>query len=135
MAKIQDSLLTFIRIEPFSRHWADNNLTEDDLIALEWDLIANPTKGERLVGTGGFRKIRLAGEKSGKGKSGGCRVLYLYLQPYGTVYLVVLFGKSDKDNISKADRNELASMAASLESDTKGKRETWLKQNRRPRKS
>lgn len=124
--KAQKELLTFIVVEPFSRQWEDNGLTEADRIALEQALIANPNRGATVVGAGGFKKIRLAGEKSNQGKSGGCRAMYLYVEACGTIFLTTLFGKSDRDNISKADRNALANLAVGLERNARERRDRWL---------
>jgi hypothetical protein len=121
-------LLNFIAVEPFWRLWERSGLNEDDMIALENVILANPRKGDLVAGTGGFRKIRLAGEGSNRGKSGSHRVLYLYLEAYGTVFFVVLFGKGDRANISKADANELAKRAAGLKLWAKERYDQWRSQ-------
>ncbi len=121
-------LLNFVCIEPFLRLWAKHGLTEDDLIRLENEILAAPRKGDEIPGSGGFRKIRLSREGSNKGKSGSYRVLYLYMQAYATVCLVLVFGKADKANISKADRNALAKRAAGLKAWVKERHEQWLRQ-------
>ena len=66
-----------------------------------------------MRGTGGFRKFRYAGVKS-RGKSGGLRVIHLYVANHGEVHLIDIFEKSDKDNLTKAEQNELAKIAALL---------------------
>jgi hypothetical protein len=121
-------LLNFVCIEPFHRLWTKHGLTEDDLIRLENEILAAPRKGDEVSGSGGFRKIRFRREGSNKGKSGSYRVLYLYMQAYATVCLVLVFGKADKANISKADRNALATRAAGLKRWAKERHEEWLRQ-------
>jgi len=74
------------------------------------------------------RKIRWRREGSTKGKSGSYRILYLYVQAYATVFLVLVYGKGDKANISKADTNALAKRAAGLKAWAKGRHEEWLRQ-------
>ena len=69
-----------------------------------------------MRGTGGFRKFRYAGVKS-RGKSGGLRVIHLYVANHGEVHLIDIFEKSDKDNLTKAEQNELAKIAALLKGD------------------
>ena len=66
-----------------------------------------------MRGTGGFRKMRYAG-MSGKGKSGGMRVIYFFVTADEEVHLLDIYGKSKKDNLTKAQRNELAEFAAVL---------------------
>jgi hypothetical protein len=105
-------------------------LTETELIGLENEILAAPRKGAEIPGSGGFRKIRVRREGSNKGKSGSYRVLYLHMQAYATVFLVVVFGKGDKDNISKADTNALAKRAAGLKAWAKERHEEWQRQLR-----
>ncbi len=69
-------------------------------------LAVSPEAGAIMQGTGGIRKFRWA---SGiKGKSGGVRVIYYYHNETLPLFLLSLFGKSEKSNLSKAERNELA---------------------------
>ena len=127
-SEAQTRLLNFVCIEPFQRLWTKHGLTEDDLIRLENEILAAPRKGDEIPGSGGFRKIRLRREGSNKGKSGSFRVLYLYMQAYATVCLVLVFGKGDKANISKADTNALAKRAVELKAWAKARHEQWLRQ-------
>lgn len=129
--EVQTSLLNFVCIEPFHRLWTKHGLTEDDMIALENEILAGPRKGDNIPGSGGFRKIRLSREGSNKGKSGSFRVLYLYMQAYATVCLVLVFGKGEKENISKADTNALAKRAGGLKAWAKKRHEEWLRQIRK----
>jgi len=78
-------------------------------------LAANPLQGEVMVGTGGFRKMRFA--RPGSGKSGGVRTVYFYHCPERPIYAVAIYGKNEKDNLSKAERNELAGIASILKGD------------------
>lgn len=52
-------------------------------------------------------KIRLAIISKGKGKSGGARVItYLYIQTE-TVYLLTIYDKSEKSNLSANELNDM----------------------------
>ena len=115
-SEAQTRLLNFVCIEPFQRLWTKHGLTEDDMISLENEILAAPRKGVEIPGSGGFRKIRWSREGSNKGKRGSYRILYLYMQAYATVCLVLVFGKGDKENISKADTNALAKLRRRVES-------------------
>ena len=59
-----------------------------------------------MQGTGGIRKLRWSAQ--GKGKSGGVRVIYYYHNGTMPLFLLTAFGKGEKANLSKAERNELA---------------------------
>ena len=66
-----------------------------------------PESGEMMQGTGGVYKFRYASQE-GKGKSGGARIIHLPLVSRGKVYLLDMFEKNDKVNVTKAERNEMA---------------------------
>jgi hypothetical protein len=75
-------------------------------------LSSYPKAGDIMQGTGGIRKLRWA--RGGRGKSGGVRVIYYYHDERIPLYLLTLFGKDEKTNLSKAERNELAKLVAVL---------------------
>lgn len=50
----------------------------------------------------------------GKGKSGGVRVIYYYHDATMPLFLLTVFGKGEKANLSKAERNELAKLTPLL---------------------
>lgn len=71
-----------------------------------------PKSGDVMVGTGGVRKLRWAIE--GKGKSGGARIVYYFHSERLPVYILAVFGKNEKSNLSQIERNELAKLAKIL---------------------
>jgi hypothetical protein len=80
-----------------------------DLIAY---LAAHPQAGDVMEGTGGVRKLRWARE--GKGKSGGVRVVYFYHNPKMPLFLLTLYGKNQKANLSSAECNDLSKLVKLL---------------------
>ena len=73
---------------------------------------ANPKAGDLIQGTGGVRKLRWA--RSGRGKSGGVRVIYYFHSDVLPLYLLTVFGKGEKADLSQAERNELAKLVQVL---------------------
>lgn len=71
-------------------------------------LAAHPKAGDLMEGTGGVRKLRWG--RGGRGKSGGVRVIYYVHSDAMPLYLLTLFAKNERANLSKAERNELADM-------------------------
>ena len=71
-------------------------------------LAAHPKTGDLIEGTGGVRKLRWG--RGGRGKSGGVRIIYYYHSELMPLYLLTLFAKNEQDNLSKAERNELAKL-------------------------
>lgn len=71
--------------------------------------------GDLIVGTGGARKLRVAGR--GKGKSGGYRVVTYVATDDVPVFLLVLISKGERANLSQAERNALRTVLADLADD------------------
>ncbi|AVQ12291.1 PF06296 family protein [Leptospira santarosai] len=93
----------------FSREFKDLSKKyrsiKEDLKILVTSLEQNPVQGVPL-GKDCY-KIRLAISSKGKGKSGGARIItYLYLVK-NKMYLLSIFDKSEKENISDKDRETL----------------------------
>ncbi len=66
---------------------------------------ANPEVGEIIPETRGVRKIRWA--LAGRGKRGGARVIYYYHNERRPLFLLAAYGKNEKANLSKAERNAM----------------------------
>jgi hypothetical protein len=65
-----------------------------------------------IAGTGGVRKLRWARE--GMGKSGGVRVIYYFHSERLPLYLLTVFGKNEKANLTKAEANALSKLVKLL---------------------
>lgn len=78
-------------------------------------LAANPEAGVVMEGAGGVRKVRFAGQ--GRGKSGAYRLVY-----YFHCEDVPLFAKSEKANLTKAERNELKALMPQIVEAYKGRK-------------
>ena len=81
-------------------------LTEKELTDIENTVSDNPEAGTLMAGTGGARKLRHVGR--GKGKSGGYRTIHYCGGRDVPVFLLAIYGKDDKDNLTDAEKNELA---------------------------
>jgi hypothetical protein len=103
---------TVIETGPFIKSAADAGMTDAEIEALITLLAADPMAGEVMAGTGGCRKLRVAGR--GKGKSGGYRVVTFYIGDDIPVFLLAAFSKGDQANLSKHDRNLLAELTKEL---------------------
>jgi mRNA-degrading endonuclease RelE of RelBE toxin-antitoxin system len=76
-----------------------------DLLKLVDHLKVNPRQGTP-VGKDCY-KIRLAITSKGKGKSGGARVLTHVVITDSTVYLISIYDKSEKENLTNKELEEL----------------------------
>jgi len=98
--------LLFIELERFEG-LADKYLGMDGRAAVQEALLENPETGDTVEGTGGARKMRVALPGKAKGKSGGARVIYYYRKSRSVVYLLSLYPKSLKANLSAEDKKAL----------------------------
>jgi len=95
----------FVYSKKFTDKWHDLKLTDNDLYSLEQYLLKNPSAGNVIQGTGGLRKLRWALPNAGK--SGGIRVLYVDIVIHEEIYMVDLFSKSGKENLTDAEKNAI----------------------------
>ena len=89
-----------------------NYLDDDAYFDLQLALIEQPDKGDIIKGGGGIRKLRFAAK--GKGKRGGVRVIYYWLSESGQIYLLHIYSKSAKDNLTSNELAELRSLVKEI---------------------
>ncbi|WP_198328180.1 type II toxin-antitoxin system RelE/ParE family toxin [Methylovulum psychrotolerans] len=106
------AMLTTVTELPEYIRRADELLNEAERKSVIDYLAAYPQAGDLMEGTGGIRKLRWA--RGGKGKSGGVRVIYYYHDQRIPLYLLTVFGKNEKSNITKSERNGLAKLVGLL---------------------
>lgn len=82
-------------------------LEDDDYRALQSFLAGDPEAGDVMPGTGGFRKLRWADRRRGKGKRGGLRVIYYYLLTDAQIWLITLYDKGEIADLSVAEKRLL----------------------------
>lgn len=110
---------TVIETESYLRAAKDAKMGTEEMTAAVELIATNPSLGDVMQGTGGVRKVRLAGR--GKGKSGGYRIVYYFGGYDIPVFLLTVFGKGEKDNLSQGERNALRALTALLRDSLDGK--------------
>ena len=91
---------------------AQKLLTQEEQGRVIETIARDPACGVIMKGTGGVRKVRIAiGER---GKSGGVRVVYFFHSEDVPTFLLKIFAKNEKDNLSMAERNQLATFVEEL---------------------
>lgn len=96
---------TVAELHAFRKTAKSAGMSDEDIADLVDYLAANPDAGDEMEGTGGCRKLRWAICGNNKGKSGGVRTITLYTGENLPVFLLTVFGKSQKANLTKAERN------------------------------
>ena len=97
---------------PAYRSFAEKQMSAEERQAIIDYLAEHPKAGDVMQGTGGVRKLRWG--KGGRGKSGGVRVVYYYHDERLPLYLLTLFAKNEKANLTARERNMLASLVNTL---------------------
>lgn len=75
-------------------------------------LSVNPKAGVLIEETGGIRKLRW--RKGGRGKSAGVRIIYYYHSETMPLYLLTVFGKNERANLSRQEKHMLANLVKQL---------------------
>ena len=83
-------------------------LTQEEYRSLQNELILNPEKGKVIKGSGGLRKIRWA--ISGRGKSGGVRIIYYWIKSNEIILLLLVYPKNEQDNLTPSQLKILKSL-------------------------
>jgi hypothetical protein len=105
------------------------NLTEIERAIIVDYIAQHPSAGEVMPGTGGARKVRFGGR--GKGKRGGYRVITFYAGEAIPVFLLNIFAKGEKVNLTKAEQNELRAILANVVAAYRGGVQTYV-ESRKP---
>ena len=111
--------ITVVEVDPFparaARIWS---AAEHEAFV---DFIArSPEAGDLIPGAGGLRKVRWT--RPGSGKRGGSRVIYFFYERAFPVFLLAVYSKSERADLSAADRAQLAKLAATLKDNLKTRR-------------
>ncbi len=104
-------MITIAETPPYIRK-AEKLLTLAERTELISYLSVHPKAGVIVEGTGGIRKIRWSCGSSGK--SGGVRIIYYYHNETMPLYLLTLFPKKEKANISADEKIILAKLIKQL---------------------
>lgn len=88
-------------------------LTPAERAAAELEIALAPLAWPVVAGTGGARKARAA--RGGKGKSGGARVIYFVVVRRDVLYLIDIYAKGAKEDLTDADKKEIRRLTAALE--------------------
>src|SRR6267143_2206595 len=111
--------MEFIEAPAFTHHLA-RYLDDEQYRRLQATLSTTPELGDVMPGTGGFRKLRWADVRRGKGRRGGLRIIYYHLKFDRQIWLMTLYDKGEASDLTAKEKkalkasieNELAARAA-----------------------
>jgi hypothetical protein len=103
--------VSVIEVEGYRRR-AGQLLTAEQRDAVI-DLIAyEPACGDVIPGSGGLRKVRIG--RDGIGKRGGARVVYYFYNEAFPIFLLALYAKNEKGDLTAAEKREFAMFAKEM---------------------
>lgn len=111
MMKVQRPPMTVVETVRFLKD-ADGLVPESERTRLVEFVGANPEAGDVMPETGGVRKLRWA--LPGGGKRGGARVIYFFHNESMPLFLLAMYGKNEKANLSKTERNAMAKVVPTI---------------------
>jgi hypothetical protein len=100
--------MEFIEAPAFTRRLPEY-LNDEDYRELQASLGANPGLGDLMPGTGGFRKIRWADARRGKGRRGGLRIIYCHFPSDRQIWLMTLYAKDEASDLTAKEKKALKS--------------------------
>ena len=100
--------MEFIEAPAFTRYVSEY-LTDDEYCELQNQLANNPALGDLMPGTGGFRKLRWADPKRGKGRRGGLRIIYYYFSADQQIWLMTIYNKDQASDLTPKEKKALKS--------------------------
>jgi hypothetical protein len=98
--------MEFFEAPAFTRY-VSSFLTDDEYREMQGRLAAAPEAGDMIPGTGGFRKLRWADPKRGKGRRGGLRVIYYYFSGENQIWLMTLYDKNEASDLTPKQKQAL----------------------------
>ena len=103
------TLLTIVELPEFQKR-ARSIMSGEEREHIVLFLAANPEAGLSLGG--GLRKVRVP--RSGGGKSGGFRVVYVFGGMHMPLFLVTVFGKNEKSNLTTSEQSQAVKLAKQI---------------------
>ncbi len=118
---------TLVEISGFTE-WIYEHLTERDYASFQQQLMLAPDFGDVMPGCGGLRKVRIADPKRNKGNRGGARIIYLHVPDASRFYLIDVYGKNEKDDLTPKEKKQLRQLAAQLKLEAIAGYVLWLRE-------
>lgn len=103
--------MVFIETSLFSRLLPEH-LDDEQYRRFQGWIMQRPDTGAVVRGTGGVRKVRW--RSRGKGKSGGVRIIYYWARADHQIFLLTIYGKSEKENLTPQDLKRIATLLEEL---------------------
>jgi len=98
---MNERLITVVETRPFQQRVV-GRLSDEERLAFIAYIAAHPEAGGIVPATGGVRKVRWGVDS--RGKRGGVRVMYYYHNEAMPIFLLDVFAKNEKDDMTPAEK-------------------------------
>lgn len=88
-------------------------LDDEAMRQVEERLLIDPRAGDLVAATGGVRKLRVS--LHGRGRRGGARLVYLYVELRSRIYFLLVYAKNERIDLTPADKKMLRELVKQLE--------------------
>ena len=115
--------MVFIESRAFTRRLEElaGSANSAVLDQIQRDLLKNPERGDLVQGLGGIRKARASNPSRWKGKRGGFRYLFLYLQHRQHIHLLLLLDKKKQVDLTNDERKVLRKLVEQIRQESRAK--------------
>lgn len=96
---------------PIFTRQVTEQLADEDYRLLQLHRVERPDAGAIIPGSGGLRKLRW--RLGGRGKRGGARIIYYWPAPRGRLYLLFLYPKNVRSDLTPAQLRVLRKSVSS----------------------
>jgi len=103
--------MVFVETSLFTR-LLPGYLKDEEYRELQNHLARHPESGVIVRGSNGVRKVRWGA--GARGKSGGVRVIYYWLNAADQIFLLTLYGKNEQADLSAADLKRVVKLLEEL---------------------
>ncbi|NEQ47538.1 MAG: type II toxin-antitoxin system RelE/ParE family toxin [Leptolyngbya sp. SIOISBB] len=106
--------MQFIETRLFTRE-VTHLLDDEEYRTLQWSLINSPEQGDIIPGMLGCRKLRW--KTAGRGKRGGVRVVYYYKPNADQIWMLTVYGKNRKEDLTPTDKENIRLLVRNIKND------------------
>jgi hypothetical protein len=103
---------TVVETPAFLRRVRECGISNREREAMVNFLADHPNAGDEMPGTGGARKVRFA--RPGEGKRGGYRIVTFFSGVDIPVFMLSVFAKNEKSDMSQDEKNDLKKLLQAL---------------------
>ena len=117
--RMDERLITVVETRPFQQR-VIGRLSDAERLAFIAYIAAHPEAGDIVPATGGVRKVRWGVDS--RGKRSGVHVMYYYHNEEMPIFLLDVFAKNEKDDITPAEKKVMRQLIPLLVTEYRGRR-------------